>query len=322
MSTRILLGTLIIAAILVLVGLDAGIARHAPLAGGLWMRGSLIPAVVAMLSGLGSLELAALLQRRGHAPYATWATICCLALVITPWFGPTGMLGASMLQTGHALFVVLAIAMIGTGIVAVAKRDVEDGLTNMAGTWLIVGYAGLLPSFLTILRCDLPGADGAWIVLMVVLLCKVCDIGAYFVGSAIGRTKLIPKVSPNKSVEGLFGGIAASCTVALLFWWLHHRAQSAPGASAEEVSTVGAFLTGVPATIGRLTVAQTVVFAALIAIVGQCGDLVESVFKRSAGAKDSAVLLPGFGGILDMIDSPLLAAPVAWFLLSVAWPAV
>lgn len=320
MITRIVLGTLLIAGILVLVLVDAALAR-APMSTSLWMRGSLIPAIVAMLSALGSMELAVLLQRRGHAPYYRWATLASVALVLAPWFGPAGLLGPAMLEIPQALFIILTIALAGCGFIAIGLRDVEHGLSNLAASWLIIGYTGLLPSFLTILRCDLPGDHGAWLLLMIVLLCKVCDIGAYFVGSAIGRTKLIPKVSPNKSVEGLFGGVAASCAVALLFWWVHHRMGQILDADAASTGVVR-FVSRATQGIGRLSVPQTLILGGFIALVGQCGDLVESVFKRSAGAKDSAVLLPGFGGILDMIDSPLFAAPLAWFLLSVVWPAV
>jgi phosphatidate cytidylyltransferase len=69
----------------------------------------------------------------------------------------------------------------------------------------------------------------------------------------------------------------------------------------------------------HMNVTQAIVFGAVMAVVGQMGDLVESIFKRSAGAKDSARILPGFGGILDMIDSPVAIAPVAWFLLTRVW---
>jgi phosphatidate cytidylyltransferase len=68
-----------------------------------------------------------------------------------------------------------------------------------------------------------------------------------------------------------------------------------------------------------LGVAQIIILSSLIALIGQAGDLLESVFKRSAGAKDSARIMPGFGGVLDIIDSPIAVAPVAWFLLTTVW---
>jgi len=321
MLSRIVIGSLIIAAIFALVGVDAGIARSAPLGSAMLARGSLIPLTLAVLAALGAMELVTLLRRAGLAPYEYWAITCSVALVLAPWLGPTGVLGATLRVSAHAQLVVFVVALLGTGGIAVLRRDVTGGMLNMATTCLAFTYTGLLPSFLTHLRCDLPGEHGAWIVLTIVLICKSTDIGAYFVGSVIGRHKLIPSVSPKKSVEGLLGGIAASCAVSLLFWYLRQAAQEA--AKAAETSGFWAMMhervAAVTVLFDRLTFSQTMIFAIVTAIVGQVGDLVESIFKRSANAKDSAALLPGFGGILDMIDSPIAVAPVAWFLLTTVW---
>lgn len=131
---------------------------------------------------------------------------------------------------------------------------------------------------------------GMGCVLAVAAAAKLGDSGAYLVGSRWGRRRLAPRVSPNKTIEGAVGGIAASllsvCVIALIFglkggvrFWL--------------------------------------IFALLVGAASQIGDLVASAIKRSAGAKDSGSLLPGIGGLLDVVDSPLMAAPVALWLL--AW---
>ena len=127
-------------------------------------------------------------------------------------------------------------------------------------------------------------------------------IGAFFVGTKFGRHKLRPTVSPAKSVEGMAGGLVASALAAVLF------ALATPG---------GSF---VIAHDGGFPMAwRAAVFGLALTAAGQLGDLVESCFKRDAGLKDSGRVIPCFGGILDLIDSPVLAMPVAWFLLTGVW---
>jgi phosphatidate cytidylyltransferase len=114
------------------------------------------------------------------------------------------------------------------------------------------------------------------------------DIGAYSIGIPFGRHRLYEKVSPKKSIEGLIGALAAAAGMALLC-----RAWFMP--------PIGA--------------AEAVVLALVLAAAGTTGDLVESLFKRAAGVKDSGVIIPGHGGILDRMDSMLFAAPVLFYYL-------
>lgn len=124
-------------------------------------------------------------------------------------------------------------------------------------------------------------SGGPWLFLGFMILLWTNDTGAYLVGKAIGRTKLLPRASPKKTVEGLLGGILLSVGVALLL------ARAWP----------------------VLTSAQWVVCAVVVSITATIGDLLESAFKRSAGVKDSGSILPGHGGILDRFDGFLLALP-------------
>jgi phosphatidate cytidylyltransferase len=126
---------------------------------------------------------------------------------------------------------------------------------------------------------------------------KVSDISAYFTGLAFGKTSLIPKVSPKKTWEGTIGGVLGSGLAGVLLVGLLVPALCPQGMIAE------------------LRLMQTFVFGLVMSAAGQFGDLVESLFKRDSGAKDSARLVPDFGGILDLIDSPLFALPAAWALL-------
>ena len=166
------------------------------------------------------------------------------------------------------------------------------------GLCMMMLYVGFLGSFVVRLRQAVPGADGAWALLYFLLVVKSADIGAYAAGRFFGRRKVVPRISPNKTLEGFIGGGVLAVLVALA---------AAPvllgeGPRAEE---------GV-----RWTRAQSVVFGAVMAIAGPLGDLFESLLKRDADVKDSGQRIPAFGGFLDLIDSPLFAAPVAWWLLT------
>jgi phosphatidate cytidylyltransferase len=130
---------------------------------------------------------------------------------------------------------------------------------------------------------------------------KVTDIAAYFVGSALGRHKLVPRLSPGKTIEGLIGGVLAAAGTSVV------------------LARLGGII--VPSGVGgwRLGSGEALVFGVAMAFAGQLGDLAESLIKRDVAQKDSGRAVPGFGGILDLVDSPLLAAPLAWWMLHRAW---
>jgi phosphatidate cytidylyltransferase len=127
----------------------------------------------------------------------------------------------------------------------------------------------------------------------VLVTTKSCDIGAYFTGRAIGRHKLIQWLSPGKTWEGFFGGVLFAGVVGGIGAWV--------------LSEVGV---NSPSSIAIGTLAGLA-----FGVVGQAGDLIASLFKRDAGIKDAGHVLPGFGGVLDVLDSLLLALPVAYWIL-------
>lgn len=187
-----------------------------------------------------------------------------------------------------ALAAILAVAF----IVLARHRSIEGVVGGMSGSLFVAVYLGLLPAFYVAIRQEWSG----WVVIGLVLTIKSSDIGAYATGRLVGRHKLIPWLSPGKTVEGFAGGIGLAALVGLLLaLW------SGAGGSTHRV----------PPWLG-------LVGGAILAVVGQFGDLAESLIKRSAGAKDSGNTLPGMGGILDVIDSLLFAGPVAWWLLRLA----
>ncbi len=332
MFQRIGYGALAILFVFGLLVVDARIAfdqRGDDFFARLLNRGSLVPVACAVLAGAAALELAALFRRAGMHPSTTWATVASVVIAVSPWLSAAGAFGFGPLgvEAVQLQFCLVAMAFLISGFMHIARSDVAAGLRDLPATWLVISYAGVLTSFLTLLRTDIaiPGPDGAWVILGFLAVSKASDIGAFFIGSAIGRHKLIPRISPAKSVEGVFGGIAASCAVALFFLYLHKTTALPenpllPGTAAQQLALQTRTVAHDLSVLFRnFSVWQAVVFGVVMSVVGQLGDLIESLFKRSAGAKDSAHVLPSFGGILDMVDSPLAAAPVAWFLLTWLW---
>lgn len=213
------------------------------------------------------------------------------------WLAATaGLLVSCAIPSGTSP--VLAVALVSTAAMGVLLvtlvyssrgHTVEGVVAAAGGALLAFVYLGLMLGFVLALRRE----HSAWMVLGVLLVTKACDIGAYFTGRAFGRHKLIPWLSPAKTWEGLFGGVAAATTLGLcLAWYTRQSASDAP-----------------------LTWWQGAALGATLGVVGQAGDLLASLLKRDAGLKDSSAALPGFGGVLDVIDSPLLAAPAAYWLL-------
>jgi phosphatidate cytidylyltransferase len=161
--------------------------------------------------------------------------------------------------------------------------DIKTAAGESALLLLGILYVPLLLGHLLLLRGLPHGIQWVFLLLVIVM---AGDSGAYYVGCNFGRRKLYPAVSPNKSVEGALGGVAGSLAGAFI----------ARGTFFPELTVVDAVLTAI-----------------LLGILGQLGDLFESLLKRSFGVKDSGTIVPGHGGILDRLDSILFAAPVAYY---------
>jgi phosphatidate cytidylyltransferase len=186
--------------------------------------------------------------------------------------------------------------LVGAVLLAELRRGAgKQAVANTASTLLGVLYIGWLGTHIGLLR-ELPGpwrepyARGMSYALLPFFLAWACDTVAYAVGLAFGRHKLVPDVSPHKSVEGAVAGFAASIGAA----WVA-RAWFAPYLTATDAWALGA----------------------LVGLFGQLGDLVESLLKRDAEAKDASRLIPGHGGVLDRFDSIFFAAPIVYYYLLV-----
>jgi len=231
-------------------------------------------------------ELAKVLRaRKIAANFAITALAICTGVVVsslTPSeLGPLS--GTAVVCTAAAAIMLISM------IYYSRRRSAEGVVAATAGALLAFVYVGLMGGFMVVLVKEFSG----WVLLGVLAITKACDIGAYFTGRAIGRHKLIPWLSPGKTWEGLIGGTLLAAAVG-----------AAAGAWAERAGT----LPGVSALTGAVA-------GALFGVVGQAGDLVASMLKRDAGMKDYSRALPGFGGVMDIADSPLLVAPVAYWLL-------
>ncbi len=208
-------------------------------------------------------------------------------------------------QSAMAIFATL---LIGLFILALLKHSwitkrTEGAVGAAAVTMFSLIYLGLMPGFWVTIR----RWHSAWVVVAVLLIIKSCDIGAYFTGRAIGKHKLIPWLSPGKTWEGLAGGVLLSGLVAGSLAWLSNHFGVAGVYRLEEGTRIF--------HPGNYDVLRSVGAGLLMGAVGQFGDLTASLFKRDAQIKDSGNAIPGFGGILDVIDSPVVVAPVAYWLL-------
>lgn len=174
--------------------------------------------------------------------------------------------------------------------------DMQTAARRLAYSIAGILYAGLLFQFLAMLKRDLGGDLGGHFVLFVLVVTWAGDTGAYFAGRFLGKAKLYPAVSPGKTWAGAFGGLAGS-TAAAVGIKLGLLTGSAM-ALLPWFGWVDVFLLVLPG-----------------AALGQMGDLVESMIKRSTGVKDSGSILPGHGGILDRVDAVLLVAPYVYLYL-------
>jgi phosphatidate cytidylyltransferase len=256
-------------------------------------------ATVVVLILLGTREFYQMIEAKGAQPIAGFGMAAAAALPIVAYLG----------NEYHATILMTA-ALLAVMVGQLTKAQIGEALASISGTFFGVFYVGWLLSHAVVLRFfhDVIGAKwgseaaalvdpnaGAFYMVFTAACVVLTDAGAYFAGRAYGRRKLAPKISPSKTVEGAAGGVVVGTLGGLAFKALFDVAWPALSAGFEWSA---AFL-----------------FAATLSVVGTIGDLVESLLKRDAQTKDTGTLLPGMGGILDRIDSSLLAIPVMYYML-------
>ncbi|MEM0982628.1 MAG: phosphatidate cytidylyltransferase [Planctomycetota bacterium] len=292
LGQRLIVGALLIACLLGGVWADDAIdAVEAPqavaeiLRAETWPPGLIVLPLVSLLAVLAARELSGLLRDKSidASPILTagMALVGVLLTGIVPDRG-TAFDGAATINTTTAL------VLVGSMIFYSLGKKTEGAVAAAGGALLGFAYIGLLLGFLVAIRRE----HSAWTLLWVIGCAKSCDIGAYFVGKSFGKRKLILWLSPGKTWEGLAGGVALAAIMGGLGGW------------ALEANGIEPF--------GPLVGAAS---GAALGLVGQAGDLSASLLKRDAGAKDSGHSVPGFGGVIDVVDSLLLVGPVGFWLL-------
>ena len=262
----------------------------------------LLLAFIAMI-GLVTRELCRIFSAKQIAadPLMIWlsGTLGCVLIYIIPYT-----------LDSQATIAIYASLMVFIFVLALLKHSLQrnaNGAVTVAGvTMFSLIYIGVLPGFYLAIR----RWHSAWVIAAIIFIAKSCDIGAYFTGKALGRHKLIPWLSPGKTWEGLIGGLVLSSLLATVLAILGNYYQISGRWQSSETGRI--FLNN----------PYSLWFAAgagcLIGLAGQFGDLIASLFKRDAGIKDSGKSIPGFGGMLDVVDSTIIAAPVAYWLLQTA----
>lgn len=302
LRNRLTFGPIMLAALFSLLWLDDAIqrwtrswmeTRYAAInfRGGIAGVGILV--LLAIILPIATQELSILFTAERVRPYRLLAASGSGLLILHAFltqFPPFRVIAASAFA-----FIIVFIMMLAALRRAMHKQT-QDSITAMAGTVLSTLYLGGLGWFLMALRVKHSPAEGGfhgttWTILSILLMVKFTDIGAYFGGRALGKHKLIPWLSPGKTWEGLFFGLLTA-------------------------GLIGAICSGNGHWLPHVPWWKGIIFGIIIGGIGQLGDLLESMMKRDAEVKDSGALVPGFGGILDIIDSPLVAAPFAYLLFS------
>ena len=229
-------------------------------------------------------EFYVICEAKGLRAYKVWGTIGTIALISGSWFiyGRRDVLAMSYdFDT-----LILLIFALGVFIRQFPQKDNPHGIESMAVTLFGLIYVAWLSNFIT--RINFANDNGRYFVMLLVVVTKFTDMGAYLVGSSIGRHKMIPRISPKKTWEGTIGGVAFAVGGAFLCRW------------------------AMPSEMTGLTTQHAVVIGVLLGAAAVIGDLAESLIKRQAGVKDSSTVLPGHGGALDLIDSFLFTAPLLY----------
>jgi phosphatidate cytidylyltransferase len=262
-----------------------------------WTHTSVVTVAATMVALLALLEFFAIGEHAGLRGYRVWTGFCAIAIFFMQWL--TSVEQSRDLSRGFfamhspeafaasSIEVILLVFVVGaTGIVLFGRQHVEESLGGLSVSSAALIFLVLPLS--TVVRLHGVGIIGRKLLLFTLVLVWVGDTAAYFVGRAVGRFRMAPKLSPKKTWEGAAANLLGSVLVAVV-------AQR--------------WITDVP-------LEHLIGMAALANIAGQAGDLLESAYKRSANMKDSGTLLPGHGGMLDRIDALVLAAPVVWYYFS------
>ena len=248
--------------------------------------------IMIFLATAGLAEFYGLVERRNLVCFKWCGLFGGVLLMVGTFLHLTGHLGiydspsrANDFETGFLILFVLGLCLR-----QFFSRSNTAGILAISTTLFGLMYVPWLLNFIQKINF-FPGVDGHYYLLYFIVITKFSDTGAYLVGSLIGRHKMIPRVSPGKTWEGFGGALAVSVLASLLFvYYLGERMHG-------------------------MNLKHAVILGLLLGLAAVVGDLIESIFKREAGVKDSGKFFPGIGGILDLIDSLLFNAPIMYLYL-------
>ncbi len=230
----------------------------------------------------GSVEFYDLVQQKGLKASKWYGTISNIAIItLVAVFAAAGKNSLAILPW------IFLLCASGAFVRQLFVGTTNHAIFGISTTILGIFYMGYLFSFLVLLRFFPSMEQGKWYLCSAVIMIKFSDIFAFFAGSLFGRHKLKSAVSPNKSVEGLVAGVIGSIVGGLIVYY---------------------FIDAV-----NFRFIDVLVLGFIIGVMAEIGDLAESLLKRDAEIKDSNRLLPGMGGVLDVLDSTLLCAPIFYF---------
>jgi phosphatidate cytidylyltransferase len=254
--------------------------------------------LIALLALSGLVEFYGIAEKRGLACFKITGVVGGMLLMVGTFLNLNGFLGTSgspaRVNDFETTFLILFV--LGLCVRQLFAKDSPAGLTAITTTLFGLMYVPWLLNFIQKISffpfpVGSPADAGKYFLLYFILVTKFSDTGAYAVGSLIGKNKLIPRISPGKTWEGFGGAILVST-----------------GASLGFVYFFGAKMVG-------MNYLHATILGVVLSMAAVIGDLIESLFKREAGVKDSGKLFPGIGGILDLLDSLLFNAPLMYLYL-------
>lgn len=279
LKQRLIFGSLMaIAFVGILLGdgvLDGSISESSEKAP---IQATLLCILIALLVIPAQIEMSSLVGAKGVRLFTPLAIVASMVLA-TSWYVSQFFPEQPDFHLYYISFAA-AFTLLATFVCQGVKLGTEGTVINCSTTFFSVFYLGFLSSFVIGLRVDF----GLWPLFMFICVVKFSDIGAYTAGKIFGRHKFSPRISPGKTWEGVAGAIVIAVVAAVIF----------------------------ARVFDIMNIRTAVLFGVVFAFLGQLGDLAESMIKRDVQIKDSAKTLPGFGGVLDLIDSPLATAPLAY----------
>jgi len=248
--------------------------------------------IMVFLAVTGLAEFYGLAARRQLVCFERWGILGGILLMVGTFLNLTGQLGTSgspaRVNDFETSFLILFV--LGLCLRQFFSRSNTAGILAISTTLFGLMYVPWLLNFIQKINF-FPHVNGNYYLLYFLLITKFSDTGAYATGSLIGRHKMIPRISPGKTWEGFVGALVVSTLASLIF-----------------VHFFGARMAG-------MNYLHAVILGIILAVGAVVGDLIESLFKREAGVKDSGKFFPGIGGILDLLDSLLFNAPIMYVYL-------